>query len=197
VSGPILLTRAHRWRNGLPVFLTTAERDLNIVTPMQGEACYVDDNTAAEGLQTFSGTAWRPVAWNTSWGLINRVEVTANQLGIAAVADLTSLTITWTVVANRWYRTKVWGRVLQNTATGNNELIIADGSNTIHEFSTKQLGATGIDVHQPEVIKTISAGSTTRKARLQTSGGTTDLVASSIQPAWIAVWDDGPAGAPV
>jgi hypothetical protein len=198
VSGPILLTRAHRWRNGLPVFLTTAERDLNIPSPMQGEACYVDDNTAAEGLQTFSGTGWRPVAWNTSWGVVGTpVNVTADQNGITTVVDLTSLSVAFTAVNGRRYKTTLSGRVLQNTASATtNEMYITDGSNVQVQASTLSLGAAIFAQHMVVAIETITAGAVTRKGRLATNAGTVNLDVAANQPAFIVVEDIGPSGAP-
>jgi hypothetical protein len=88
VSGPILLTRAHRWRNGLPVFLTTAERDLNIVH----RRCRAKPATSMttpppKGLQTFSGTGM--AAGGVEHVVGSRgdpVNVTANQNGIARLS---------------------------------------------------------------------------------------------------------------
>lgn len=197
MSGPILLTRAHRWRNGLPVFLTTAERTLNIPAPLQGEACYVDDGTSAEGLYTFSGTAWVPVAWNTPWGQIARVKlVTTSQTGITTTTDITGATVTFTAVANRLYEVEA-NLVVQQVTTGATvNIILADGSNVVLTQPGASIVANSFYTIPIYDIGTMSAGSNTRKLRAVTGAGTLSILETVTNPLYLTVTDVGPGGAP-
>lgn len=197
MSGPILLTRAHRWRNGLPVFLTTAERALNIPAPLQGEACYVDDGTSAEGLYTFSGTAWVPVAWNTPWGVIARVKlVTTSQTGITTTVDITGATVTFTAVANRLYEVEANLVVQQVTSAATANVILTDGSNVVQTQPGGTFGANEFGTVAVYDIGTMSAGSNTRKLRAATGAGTLSVLESASSPLYLTVKDAGPGGAP-
>lgn len=203
MSGPILLTRAHRWRNGLPVFLTAAERDLNIPSPMQGEAVYVDDGTSAEGLQTFSGTGWRPVAWNTSWGLLTTPVVrTTAQTGIGtSLTDLTGMTFTVTAIGNRWWKITFSAFMVQNTGAGIPELDLVTGASgagtTVQLDAFNAAGAGAFKTVGGVLFVAPAAGATAYHLRAKTSASTTDVSAATTQPTILGVEDSGPSGAPV
>lgn len=203
MSGPILLTRAHRWRNGLPVFLTTAERALNIPAPIQGEACYVDDGTSAEGLYTFSGTAWVPVAWNTSWGVLTTPVVrTVAQTGVGtALTDLTGMTFTVTAIGNRSWKITFSAFIVQNTGAGIPELDLVTGASgagtTVQLDAFNAAGAGAFKALGGVLYVAPAAGSTAYHLRGKTSANTIDVSSATTQPAILAVEDVGPSGAPV
>lgn len=199
MSGPILLSKASLWRNGLPVFLTTAERDLLIPNPRTGEACYVSDGTSVEGLQIFTVGRWRPVSWNAPWGELGYGAGTAAQNGITTIVDVTGATATWVHQGNRKYRyTAQLPLAFQNTAAATTVLTIADGSNVaIFTVSWKM----AISQFNPIMIvnrEIIGAAATiTRKARLSTNAGTIDLAGAAATPNFLLVEDIGPSGAPI
>lgn len=139
-------------------------------------------------------------------GVMGYAEVTANQtsIGITEV-DLTSLTVTWTAVSSRRYRTSFVTSLEVNTLGSDTfdviTVYITDGSNTKKQTC---------DLAQPHatnsqqtlvgsVVETGLSGSTTRKLRglaMDTNAGTTlnaTLLASATAPCYILVEDIGPA----
>ncbi len=149
-----------------------------------------------------SDTGWRR-PWNMPWGRVGSAVSTANTTSVNATAkDVTSLSVTWTALANRYYRTTVIIPVFsQFTAGGIVNLHITD--NTSPTPITKQSinldAAAGTDVNiQGFVIESnIATGSATRKARILTTGGSGTVTGnnSTIYPT-IVVEDIGPNGNP-
>jgi hypothetical protein len=128
-----------------------------------------------------------------SSGRVSYVAVTANQTGITTIADATSLTITFTAIASRYYR--VTGYAYSWAGTSGTPVIaalyIADGSNNIiQECDTAVItNAGGSSVVQ--AIVSPGAGSITYKLRAAANTGTVTLQASSTRPAFILVEDLG------
>jgi len=138
-------------------------------------------------------------------GAMGRASVTSDQTTITAVADATSLTVTWTAVASRLYRIS-WAitmKVTGNSAIGDLFVYCTDGSNTVKGSSAQAIsaGEAADDVVYANLssfsLETGLSGSTTRKLRVQYaeySGATTaTLAASATSPAFILVEDIGPA----
>lgn len=129
-------------------------------------------------------------------------EVTANQTTITSEADVTSLTVTWTAVSARRYRTSFCLNVsAQSSVPGSGEymrIYITDGSNT-HKFESTAPDPAGTDDRVTivgSVVETGLSGSTTRKLRAQRADGTghaMSVLAASTYPAYILVEDIGPA----
>ena len=129
---------------------------------------------------------------NLPFGRCGSASATADQTGISSAVDLTSLTVTWTAVSSRYYRTTLYLPVLTQNATAGYVIgRITDGSATLKQ-AANHLAQTG-DQFQMIVmtIETGLSGSTTRKGRLSTSAGTVDLTLGASSPAWIAVEDIG------
>lgn len=194
-----LLGRNLRWRNGLPVFASTTERDAIFLTAARaGDACYVDDGTSAEGLQVHNGVSWRPGFWNAPWGVVAQASSTSDQTGISALADITFATATWTAVAGRLYRVTLSVRLVQVTSVGTQEVQIqtgASGAGTILSDSVAvsvPVGFAGIGTH---VTYQTASGSTSVHARANTSAGTV-TVQNSVMKGWFVVEDAGPIGGP-
>lgn len=203
MSGPLLLSRASRWRNGLPVFLTTTERDLAIPTGVAGEACYVDDGTATEGLYVHNGTSWRPNFWNHPWGRIISAVVLANQASITTVTDITGATVSFTAVLRRIYW--VWWMAFPSSSVTTDIVaaILADGSNVARGETQTSVPAatthTGFLEFSSVTGIALSAGAQVLKLRMQRSVGTGGVTnnAGAGFPTQIAVFDAGPdTGAP-
>ena len=128
------------------------------------------------------------------WGIIATASKTSNQTGITTVTDITSLTVTFTAVSTRYYRTTIWSLVKQNAAAGASVIQITDGSNvqkTEGDFYIAAAGQFGTLCVQ--CVETGLTGSTTRKGRAVTATGNMDVVASSTFPAFILVEDLGQA----
>jgi hypothetical protein len=184
------------------VFATTSARDAEITVPVAGMVCYVASGDSSEGLFTYNGTSWqRGPGWNAPWGRQAHLARVADQTGIGTSAtDLTSLTVTFTAVANRYYKISADVFFLQNTSGGLVTVTINTGSsgagtvlatravNT--ENGARFVSLSAVAIHTP------SAGSVSYHLRGFTSANTVDLKASATQPSLILVEDIGPSGNP-
>lgn len=186
---------------GVMYFATTTARDTAITAPEDGMVAYIGSNDSSEGLYTYNGTSWRKgPGWNAPWGRVGSAVATTNQTSIGSSAvDVTSLSVTWTAVANRYYQTTVIIPVFsQLTLDGIVNLRITDGSSNIKQSVNLQAAA-GTDVNIGGFVleSNIATGSATRKARILTTSGSGTVTASSTVVPTIIVEDIGPAGAPV
>ena len=131
-------------------------------------------------------------------GWIGYATVTANQTGITTEVDLTNLTVTVTVPADRLIVVEAYGfRISSATAD--------DIANFRIKESTTQLAESRVDCGQPSAGNggnfgyvatapfTPSAGSHAYKTTLSLAAGTGDLAfrAAADTPAWIRVIDIG------
>jgi len=187
----------HLMEQSVMYFATTAARDAAL-TPEDGMTVYQGTNDANEGIWCHHGSAWRR-PWNMPWGAIGVATASSNQTGIAAAAaDVTSLTVTWTAVANRRYMTKVIIPTFsQATSKSYVTLYVTDSSNSVKQSGNQVIGA-GDDgqLNMFVVESSIAAGSATRKARISTTAGSGIITASATVVPTIIVEDIGPSGAP-
>lgn len=129
-------------------------------------------------------------------GRVGSASVTATQGSITTVTDVTSLTLTWTAIASRYYR--IIGQVgaFSSVADDRIELAITDGSNTqiAGNITTNRLTSVCSFI---TVIATVApgAGSVTYKLRMLRVSGTGNITmhADSARPASIWVEDFGSA----
>lgn len=129
-------------------------------------------------------------------------QITADQTTITTEADITSLTVTFTAVSSRRYRTSFVLDVSAQTslpASGEYMRIhITDGSNT-HKAEVTSAAPAAIDNRVTvygSVVETGLSGSTTRKLRAERGDGSGDamsVLAAAARPAYILVEDIGPA----
>lgn len=181
-------------------FATTTARDTAITSPEDGMVVYIGSNDSSEGLYTYHGSAWRKgPGWNAPWGRVGSAVATTNQTSITTVVDVTSLSVTWTAVANRYYRTTVIIPVFsQLTNAGIVNLLITDGTPTTKQSVNLQAAAgTDVNINAFVLESNIATGSATRKARILTTAGSGTITADSDNVPTIIVEDIGPAGAPV
>lgn len=128
------------------------------------------------------------------WGIMATASKTSNQTGISTVTDITSLSVTFTAVSTRYYRTTIYSLVRQNTGAGTSVIQITDGSNVQKTEGDFYLAAPGtFGTLCVQCIETGLSGSTTRKGRATTASNTMDVIASSTFPAFILVEDLGQA----
>lgn len=167
-----------------------------LVSPKAGDQWYSSDLDATSGLYVHNGTSWRQ-PWNMPWGIMGLATTTTAQTGITTITDLTSLTITFTAVALRRYKTTLWVPFTEVTTGGLSDFTIATGGNTqlakasYDVIANKSLTAVVI------VYSSLSAGSQTLKGRALCSAGTISTLATATCPVSICVEDIGPvAGAP-
>lgn len=197
-------------------FSTTAARDSAITSPEDGMVVYIGSNDANEGLYTYNGTSWRKGAsWNDPWGVVVATSGGTSGRGYATTSsasstttsttDWSGLTVTWTAINNRIYRTTVAGMLQTDNASGSDyaRLIIANSSNTVLAAAQGIVQATaGVDVYDGRTVVYVEAGvsgSQTRKARVSRASGAGNVsgFASATIQASIVVEDLGPSGAPV
>lgn len=128
-------------------------------------------------------------------GKVGYVQVVANQAGITTIVDLTSLTLTFTAVASRYY--KITGAVASFSSTVADDtaaLYITDGAGTQIQAMTDIMrpASLGVSIIAMAVIQP-GAGSKTYKLRAARVAGTGSLTmgAAATQPAFLLIEDIG------
>jgi hypothetical protein len=129
-------------------------------------------------------------------GRVAYAQVTANQTPFTTVADVTGLSVTFTAVSGRNYRTTVF---LELTDTVSGDLIIAyltTGAGT--QLVRSPFVSYGVSTAASSALSfsfnsSTLSGSTTHKVRLERNvgTGTVGTVASATSPAYIMVEDLG------
>ena len=162
---------------------------------------YIRSNDSSEGLYHYtSASSWRKgPGWNAPWGVVGVAVATANQTSIgSSTVDVTSLSVTWTATANRYYRTTVILPVFsQITTTGIVNLRITDSTPTTKQsINLNATAGTDVNIGGFVIESDIAAGSATRKARIATTAGSGTITASSTSVPTIIVEDIGPSGVP-
>ena len=168
-------------------------------SPPEGMTIYETD-TDKLLTYTTATTGW-VAPWNTPWGRIGSAASTAATSSIGSSnTDVNGLSVTWTAVANRYYLTTVMVPIYQQTtAAGVAYLSVADGSNNEKIVSQVTCPAGSAATLTVRILETVTAGSTTRKARIKQDGGggaTGAIAYASNYPATILVEDLGPSAAP-
>lgn len=181
-------------------FASTGARDSAIVSPVTGMVSYIASTDTAEGLVTrTTGGVWRP-PWNLQWGRVAFTSITADSASTTGtVADVSTLAVTWTAIANRRYRITLLANAIGSADTDILGLYITTSGNTVLDSSFQVAGQTNKWVRHVCIAEvTPGAGSVTYKARHNMNGGTgTSIVkASATAPGQIIVDDVGPSGAP-
>lgn len=189
-------------RMGTQVYASTAARDAAITSPEDGMLAYINSGDSSEGLYTYNGTAWRKgPGWNAPWGFVAYAQRASNVSVGTGTSDITDCTVTFTAVANRYYR--VVGHTLMNSNHGAAQdidfRIVLDGSvarlvpNTL--FANPGPGdRMSFDL---AMVSTLTAGSRTIKLQGSFSGGAGNTFdANTNDPSFVLVEDIGPAGAP-
>ena len=128
-------------------------------------------------------------------GQLGYAQVTANQGSITAVTDITGLSVTVTVPANRRIRIHVSGHLGSTVAGDEMDLLVREGSTSLQERVTTANTANRIEGMDSIVILTPSAGPHTYKASASRSVGTGTVTfqAGATFPGFILVEDIGPA----
>jgi hypothetical protein len=128
------------------------------------------------------------------WGIMGTGSKTADQNGITTVADITSLSVTFTAVSTRYYRTTLFlAQIQQNTAAGSVNLLITDATPTTKVSFFTNMASGDFEPIQVSVVETGLTGSITRKGRISTSAGTIDVRGSATIISHILVEDLGQA----
>jgi len=160
------------WQFEPPIFATAAERDAAIPAPVVGRTAML-----AGSMQVYQGAAigWTP-PWNTSWGTIVKAEKTAVQGGITTIVDVTNMSVTWTAIAGRRYRTSIFATLAGQTVGDLIGGYMTDAANVVKQrafFMAPTLsGAWWYAPFSVSVEETGLTGSVTRKFRLERNAGT-------------------------
>lgn len=181
-------------------FATAADRDAAIASPVVGQMACIDNAAGCTlALLQYVGATdgWR-APWNLPWGVIGVAAATSAQTGISAVTDLTGLTVTWTAVANRYYKATAQVVVEQMTGAGAPSIIIANGAGTqLNQNQTSEpAGSDFVGLQCITYLTGLSAGSQTIKVRCQTTANTVNTASAATLPAVLIIEDMGPNGAP-
>ena len=190
--------------NDARLFVVTGTPAASPVDPTVPAGCLVlarvQVNALATSIVNATITALPQLArgsnWNVPWGQIAYAQVTTGQGGITAVTDLTGLTVTFTAIAGRRYRTSFYGIVTASVASDAVGVNITTGANANVQTSQAVVGVAEFGYSLgASVIESLSAGSHTRKLRMvrNAGSGTCLLNADATFPAFILVEDIGPA----
>lgn len=180
------------------VFASTTARDTAITSPTAGMTCYIDSNDVNEGFYTYIGAAWRKgPGWNAPWGVIGRVSSANSQASVGTTyTDVTDLSITFTAVANRFYKISAYISAAVNaTATFALANIIEDATTTVIQTGTPIVASLGAGLY-PMAVRTYTAGSHTVKVQIRANTGTILTGASATNLHQMVIEDIGPSGAP-
>ena len=189
-------------RMGLPVYASTTARDAAITAPEDGITVYIGSNDASEGLYTYNGTSWRRgPGWNAPWGFIGYAARTSNVTVNTGTSDITDCSVTFTAVANRYYR--IFGHTLMNSNHGvaqDVDFRIAVDGTAARLIPNTLFGNPGPGDRMSfdlTYITTLTAGSRTVKLQGSFSGGASNTFdANTNDPSFILIEDIGPSGAP-
>jgi hypothetical protein len=172
--------------------LVKATSSTRPASPGEGSAVYETD-TDKLMVYTTATTGWQP-PWNLPWGRIAHAVQTSAQTGIgASLTDLTSLTATITMVANRYYKVTLFVPFSQVAADGAAILAIDQAGTQI--ASSGFTAAVGYFTEHAAAITT-GSGSVTIKGRASTSAGTLSTNVAATSPALLLIEDVGPSAAP-
>lgn len=118
----------------------------------------------------------------------------SDQTGITVSADITSLSVAFTAISTRLYRTTMSVNVQQQTAGPAVAVIfISDGAGTGKSNRSVTLALNDFIEVTCVALETGLSGAITRKGRANTSAGTLAIIGTSIRSASIVVEDMGPA----
>jgi hypothetical protein len=178
-------------------FATPAARATAFPAPAIGQASYLTAADATQGPEYFDGIAWRK-PWNLPWGLVAPpavMNVDATNFG-ATLLDIPGATITFPVIAGRWYEAS-WVISTTNTAGGIQTFYISmDGAQSIASY---QSAATGqVLLHSGSWYffgGSVPAGSRVIKMRAQVAAGAMNMPFGSGMNGRFAIRDIGPVTA--
>lgn len=178
---------------GLPVSPSTGA----VSSPYVGLTEYIASNDSHEGVWTFdSASQWR-LPWALPWGFQANASVTTGQTGIGnTMTDITGLTVSPTLVGNRWYKIIFQITFAQTVSAGQTVWRLLAGGTEIGNCAFSAAIGQFFDASLTIVTQSLAAGSTTIKVQATTSAGSLQTSVASTDPGQITVEDMGPSGAP-
>jgi hypothetical protein len=132
------------------------------------------------------------------WGLLasGYAASTGSTSGVTTATDVTGMTCTPTLVANRIYRVSYGGNFLQSTSAGNAQLLLVVGGSTKDARAGTQPASNYFTAQGVIYLSGLAAGATTFKCQITTSAGTVGTNFAATQPGIIMVEDVGPSANP-
>jgi hypothetical protein len=118
------------------------------------------------------------------------------QAGVTAEVDLTGMSVTFTAIANRYYKITAFMYGIPTVANAVYQLRIKQGATALQTFLNSGGPATAGTTVSGSVIKTFTAGSTTLKLAGALATGSTGSITfngAATLPVYILVEDIGPA----
>jgi hypothetical protein len=170
-------------RQAMMIFASAAARTTALSGVLsEGMVVFLQD---INQMQYYDGTAWVPFPGSE----LGYGALTANSTGYSALADITSVTTTFTAVASGEYLVEVeLPSLVQNTSAGLVEARIESSGGTVYTRKFFDAAINQDFSMSPRArLTALSAGSFTVKARLSTSAGTVDVIAASTFPSYIHV----------
>ena len=163
------------------VINSAAERP---ASPYEGQVIFQKDT---DEILAYNGTSWsRP--WNMPWGIL--AYQTRSTIGVTTTLADIGLSVTFTAVANRYYKYTFYSYASNSTSAGTFETYITDPSNVATGSLNLYLVAGANYTFQNLVyVSTETAGSVTRKVRAKCQAGTGTIYS----PMYLFVEDIGPA----
>lgn len=169
-----------------------ASDELPAVDVHVGMEVYQTD-TAEKLVYTNSYLEWTPF-WNMPWGVIvDPVVVSTTQvIGAGSGGPIDGATITFTAVANRWYRCSAAVDIDASSVGTIGTLVLKEGATTLQEVDITCQGYQNFFITK---TATLSAGNHTWHLEMSAIAGTI-TTHSDVAPIQLVVEDLGPAGAP-
>jgi hypothetical protein len=127
-------------------------------------------------------------------GKMGYAQITANQTGITSVVDITSLTLTFTALASRYYRVSGFGLIQSTVADDMFAVTVTDSGGTGLQQASIQLRVANVSqLWTISYVVQPGAGSKTYKLRAQRASGTGSgtITASATFPNYILIEDIG------
>lgn len=163
-------------------------------SPFKGQLIYETDT--GNLFQYYGATTTWKMPWSLPWGIIGAAEGTSTQSGITSITDLTSMTLTWTAVANRRYHITGQARANKSTNVGAVTLTLRTSGGTVLQEDTLGLDVTNISIANLHIDKmyTPAAGSITVKLSLTSTTASVSTTCDSTRPLTLNIIDVGPVG---
>lgn len=163
-------------------------------SPNVGEMIYETD-TGKKLVYYGATTGWQP-PWNQPWGQVGYATTTSDSSATATTTDWSGLSVTWTALNNRLYRTIAYGGITSSNSTGSDyaEIVIANSANTQLAAARAVVQSVIIEHRSVSYLEGSVSGSQTRKVRVRLQSGTGNITgkADSTRQASILVEDLGP-----
>jgi hypothetical protein len=158
-------------------------------SPYDGQMIYETDT---EKTLVYNGSAWY-ADWNVAWGKVGQATSTTTQTGVSTIVDITGMSVTFTAISGRQYKTTLFLPQVTGTAGDRAKLDIADGSNTTLLASYTNMLTNGSIIFLSYL--STGSGSITHKARMtrDVGAGTISSYADSVSIRHLLVEDVGPA----